>query len=47
MAIFGQAVPYIGANQIIAKNGKNLSQIIAKNGNIGTRVVLIWMLKVA
>ena len=43
MAIFGQAVPYIEANQIIAKNGKNLSQIIDNNW---TKVVLIWMLKV-
>ena len=33
--IFGQAVSWIWAvNQIIAKNGKKLSQIIAKTGNI-------------
>ena len=33
--------------KLLPKNGKNLSQIIAEIGNIWTRVVLIWMLKVA
>ena len=36
MAIFGQAVPYIGSESNYCQNGKNLSQIIAKNGNIWT-----------
>ena len=36
IAIFGQAASYIEVNQIIAKNGKYLSQIIAKIGNIRT-----------
>ena len=31
------------ANQIIAKNGKHLSQIIAKNGNIWTSCLLTWI----
>ena len=36
LAVIGQASSYIEVNQIIAKNGKYLSQIIAKFGNIGT-----------
>ena len=39
--------PIRAVNQIIAKNGKKLSQIIAKTGNIWTKLVQIWILKVA
>ena len=41
MAIFGPAASCIKANQIIVKNGKNLSQIIAKNAIFGQAVSYI------